>query len=202
MRLPDKPITARPAPIWVNLLKTLIQVAFMWGSFLWLFPTLIVLVESRLGIPGFVPQTVIGWTLFGSASAVGLPCGVLFAVLGDGTPLPLDTANNLVIRGPYRFIRNPMATAGIVQGLAVGLILGSWSVIAFSMAGGLVWHCLARPWEEADLVVRFGSEYEAYRRAVPLWRPRLTPYFGSAGEPIPDTVDPPLRATQDDGTRS
>jgi protein-S-isoprenylcysteine O-methyltransferase Ste14 len=35
----------------------------------------------------------------------------------------------LVIAGPYRYVRNPMAVAGILQGIAVGWYLGSVSVI-------------------------------------------------------------------------
>jgi protein-S-isoprenylcysteine O-methyltransferase Ste14 len=176
MRLLTRPRPANSAPVWLNVLKTLLQVVFMWGTFLWALPNLILMFESYFRIPGFSPQPVPGWTTFILASSVGLPCGLLFAVCGDGTPLPLDTANQLVIRGPYRYIRNPMAAMGILQGIAVGVIVGSFLVVAYAIAGGFVWHFVARPWEEADLGERFGEEYAAYRRAVPLWVPRLTPY--------------------------
>ena len=41
--------------------------------------------------------------------------------------------NRLVIAGPYRWIRNPMAVAGIVQGVAVGIILHAWLVITYAV---------------------------------------------------------------------
>jgi protein-S-isoprenylcysteine O-methyltransferase Ste14 len=92
---------------------------------------------------------------------------------GRGTPLPSVTARRLVTSGPYSFVRNPMAVAGILQGLAVGLILGSWLVVAYALTGSIVWNTLARPYEEADLRERFGEEFEAYRRRVRCWIPGI-----------------------------
>jgi protein-S-isoprenylcysteine O-methyltransferase Ste14 len=100
------------------------------------------------------------------------------ARLGAGTPLPLDHANRLVLRGPYAFIRNPMAFTGLTQATAVALILGSTAVLLYVGAGGSFWNWVVRPFEERDLARRFGEPYERYRRAVRCWVPRLTPYRG------------------------
>jgi protein-S-isoprenylcysteine O-methyltransferase Ste14 len=37
-------------------------------------------------------------------------------------------ANRLVVVGPYRIVRNPMAVAGALQTIGVGLWVGSWAV--------------------------------------------------------------------------
>lgn len=95
------------------------------------------------------------------------------ALLGNGTPLPTATAPYLVVGGPYRFVRNPMALAGIVQGVAVGWYFGSLAVIAYAFTGALLWHFCVRPIEEADLQQRFPADYPQYREAVGLWLPRL-----------------------------
>lgn len=58
-----------------------------------------------------------------------------------------------------------------MQGVAVGWILGSYLVIAYAIAGGLVWHCFVRPVEQHDLEVRFGHEYRVYKSKVSLWVP-------------------------------
>ena len=108
--------------------------------------------------------------------SVGIYCGMIFAVLGSGTPLPLDTTTKLVIVGPYRYIRNPMAFTGISQGIAVGLSLGSPLTILYAIGGLFAWNYLARPWEEEDLSKRFGEEYDRYRASVRCWVPRLSPY--------------------------
>ena len=93
------------------------------------------------------------------------------ATYGEGTPLPTATAPRLVISGPYRFVRNPMAVAGISQGVAVGWYCGSYAVIVYSLAGVVLWHIAVRPIEEADLKSRFGEAYNDYQRRVRLWLP-------------------------------
>jgi protein-S-isoprenylcysteine O-methyltransferase Ste14 len=97
---------------------------------------------------------------------------------GRGTPLPSAMPNHLVIAGPYRWVRNPMAVAGIAQGIGVGLILGSWLVVAYAMIGSLVWNYAVRPLEEADLENRFGPEFRRYRSSVSCWLPRVGRNFG------------------------
>lgn len=79
----------------------------------------------------------------------------------------------LIAAGPYRLVRNPMAVAGIAQAVAVGLLVGSWLVVAYGLVGSLMWNFLVRPHEEADLAARFGEEFEEYRRTVGIWVPRL-----------------------------
>ena len=69
-----------------------------------------------------------------------------------------------------------MAIAGLGQGLSVALWLGSWVVVAYVLAGIVVWQLALRPIEEEDMARRFGSAYADYRRAVRCWVPRLTPY--------------------------
>lgn len=164
---------ARPASRARHLVMTLLQTAAMWGGLLWLAPAWIVAWERQLGVRRFEPWTFAGWILLAVASALGLWSGWTMAWHGDGTPLPLDTARRFVVAGPYRWIRNPMAVAGLAQGVGVALVLGSFSVLAYCVAGGMLWQRVARPVEEADLAARFGAVYERYRREVPCWRPRF-----------------------------
>ncbi len=92
---------------------------------------------------------------------------------GRGTPLPTATAPLLVIQGPYRFVRNPMATAGIIQGLAIGWYFGSFGILLYSLLGAHIWHWFVRPVEEKDLTSRFGEAYRDYQASVGLWVPKL-----------------------------
>ncbi len=192
---------ARPASAAWNVTKTLVQIVAMWSTFLAILPAGVYWLETAAGLATWRFATT-GWStagvvLFALASAGGLYTGVLVTLLGDGTPLPLDSPRRLVIRGPYRYIRNPMAIFGLAQGFAVGLYLGSPSVLVYALLGVLVWNYLARPWEEADLVRRFGDDYRRYRRRVRCWRPRLRPYDPSreASEPpiSDETTTPPGR---------
>ena len=90
---------------------------------------------------------------------------------GEGTPLPLDQTNKLVISGPYQYVRNPMAIAGIGQGVAVSIIFQSLPILVYSLLGALVWHLAVRPFEERDMVKRFGESYVQYRERVSCWIP-------------------------------
>ncbi|MBL8735705.1 MAG: isoprenylcysteine carboxylmethyltransferase family protein [Planctomycetes bacterium] len=146
-----------------------------WSLFLWFLPAVVQHLGERLGESSFALPSLrwVGPLLFALASALGLTSAWWMSTRGRGTPLPLATAREFVVSGPYHFVRNPMALAGIAQGVAVGLWRDSPLVVLYATTGGLVWHFVARPPEEADLLARFGEPYRAYRQRVPLWLPRL-----------------------------
>jgi len=169
---------AAPRSPALNLAKTLAQISVFWSVFLLVLPQQLQGLEQRLALPTFhfPGQVLLAGVLFGALSALGLWSGATMAWLGSGTPLPLDTARELVVRGPYAYVRNPMAVAGLGQGLMVGLGMGSAAVLLYVLAGTLLWQWLIRPREEADLLQRFGPAYARYQRAVRCWVPRLRPY--------------------------
>ncbi|WP_239684062.1 methyltransferase family protein [Leucobacter musarum] len=166
---------APAAPAGRHVARTAQQIVVFWGSFLLVLPVIITVIESRWGLRVGVPIAVpiVGAVLLTAASALGLWSGFTMSTRGAGTPLPSQTATRLVVAGPYRWVRNPMAVAGVMQGIAVGLILGSWLVVAYAVAGSLFWNWVVRPHEEADLRARFGAEFDAYAARVACWVPRL-----------------------------
>jgi protein-S-isoprenylcysteine O-methyltransferase Ste14 len=178
------PFTARlfrqaklASPGW-NLAKTGIQIFIFWSILLFLLPYLLTLIESRIGMARFQFQfqQVFSALLFTCFSSLGLWSGYTMAAAGSGTPLPLDSPRQLVVCGPYAYVRNPMVIAGLGQGIAVGLWLGSFLALAYVFTGGFIWQFLVRPLEEEDMQRHFGADYPAYRQQVPCWTPRLKPY--------------------------
>jgi protein-S-isoprenylcysteine O-methyltransferase Ste14 len=159
------------------VLATAKQIVVFWGLSLAVVPVVLALLERRWGVDVAFPGAVAaaGAGILALASLLGLWSAHTMSTLGEGTPLPSAMPNALVVAGPYRFVRNPMAVAGIVQGAAVGLLLSSWVVVAYAVAGSLLWNFAIRPLEEADLEVRFGEPYRRYRDAVRCWIPRFTP---------------------------
>jgi protein-S-isoprenylcysteine O-methyltransferase Ste14 len=159
-----------------HVVSTFGQIVLFWGFFLAVIPLAITLLEHRwavaLPFPWF--SAPVGVAVLVLTSALGISSAVVMSTLGDGTPLPSVMPNHLVVAGPYRWIRNPMAAAGILQGAAVGVILQSWLVVAYAVAGSLVWNYVVRPLEEADLEERFGEEFRQYRDAVRCWVPRVS----------------------------
>lgn len=142
-----------------NLLKTFLQTSVFWFVFLWLIPKLIVYVEKSIFKTDFEAYSLMGWAAFILFSLLGLWSGYTMSWHGKGTPLPLDCPQKLVIAGPYQYVLNPMALAGIGQGVSVGVILGSPFVITYAISGAILWHYLVKPSEEVDLLNRFGLEY-------------------------------------------
>ncbi len=83
-----------------------------------------------------------------------------------------STQGYLVVRGPYRYTRNPMYLGG-------GAIWLGWSVFygsAIIASAFLIWVAVTNfaviPWEERSLEKAFGEGYRQYRDAVPRWIPR------------------------------
>lgn len=173
------PFAFRPAVIQptaaTHVASTFGQIVLFWGFFLVVMPFALAFLEQRwavaLPFPSFAGPA--GAAVLVLASALGVWSAAVMSTLGEGTPLPSAMPNRLVIAGPYRWIRNPMAVAGIVQGTAVGLILQSWLVVAYAVLGSLVWNYAVRPLEEADLEERFGEEFRHYRDTVRCWIPQI-----------------------------
>jgi protein-S-isoprenylcysteine O-methyltransferase Ste14 len=159
----------------VHAVRTAAQIVVFWGLFLAVGPLIIELLEQRWGLAvGFPPVLrIAGLVVLLLASALGIWSAASMSSKGGGTPLPAAMPNRLVIAGPYRYVRNPMAISGIVQGAAVGLLLSSWLVVVYAILGSLVWNFAVRPHEESDLEARFGDEFRRYRAAVRCWWPRI-----------------------------
>ena len=99
-----------------------------------------------------------------------------FATDGKGTLAPWDPPRRLVVRGPYRYVRNPMISGVIFILFGEALLLLSrphlyWALIFLAI--NLVYIPLL---EEPDLEMRFGEAYREYRRHVRRFLPRLTPW--------------------------
>jgi protein-S-isoprenylcysteine O-methyltransferase Ste14 len=147
-------------------------------------------------VAGLVPWLLTGWdareplpaawravqalgvVLLVSGVAVLLHAFARFVLEGVGTPAPVAPTERLVVGGLYRHVRNPMylAVGSTIVGQA--LVLGRPVLLAYAAAFGVAVWAFARWYEEPTLLDRFGPEYAAYRRAVPAWLPRRTPWRG------------------------
>lgn len=170
-----RPAARRPAAV-SHVAATFGQIVIFWGFFLAIVPFALAFLEQRWAVALPFPPVAypVGAMVLLLASALGIWSAIVMSTLGHGTPLPSAMPNRLVIVGPYRWIRNPMAVAGIVQGAAVGVMMQSWLVIAYAVAGSLVWNYAVRPLEEADLLERYGDEFQQYCDTVRCWIPHMT----------------------------
>src|SRR5262245_1109291 len=99
-----------------------------------------------------------------------------FALQGLGTPAPIAPPRNLVVTGLFRYVRNPIFVALVAIILGEGVLMGDWRLIVYGALLWLAFHVQVVAYEEPTLAQTFGSEYEAFRAAVPRWIPRVTPW--------------------------
>ena len=115
-----------------------------------------------------------------AAAAAGLFLAVwtirLFATVGKGTPAPWKPPGKLVVRGPYRHVRNPMITGVLLMLGAESLLLGSWAVAGWALVFLVINSIYLTRVEEPGLERRFGEDYRCYRANVGRWIPRATPW--------------------------
>ncbi|WP_027143276.1 isoprenylcysteine carboxylmethyltransferase family protein [Mesorhizobium sp. WSM3626] len=136
------------------------------------------LLSTRWGLPWSpLPGLVFaGGVLIAAAAAVLLHAFARFALEGLGTPAPVAPTERLVIGGIYRHVRNPMYVAVLSIILGQALLFSSWSIAAYAAIAAAAMVTFVRLYEEPTLAGRYGAEYEAYRRNVPGWLPRITPW--------------------------
>ena len=100
----------------------------------------------------------------------------LFSRVGEGTLAPWDPTAKLVVRGPYRHVRNPMISGVVFVLAGEAAVLGSKSLALWFAAVVAVNAVYIPLVEEPGLHRQFGGAYDEYRANVPRWLPRLRPW--------------------------
>lgn len=147
------------------------------GTVLVLVPALILAATGGAALPCHLTLLNLLRFWLGLVSAVvggglALWTMTLFTRYGEGTPAPWEPPRKLVIRGPYRHVRNPMITGALFLIAAEALLLGSWPLLVWMgvfFLGNAVNFPLV---EEKGLAERFGEAYREYKQNVPRWLPR------------------------------
>lgn len=119
------------------------------------------------------PLHMLALTCIGAGIVLLAACIVEFARSGRGTLSPADPPRHLVVRGLYRYVRNPMY-------LSVTMIVLGEALLARSQALAIYWtiwfacaNLFVIGYEEPTLRRQFGASYDAYTRQVGRWIPRL-----------------------------
>jgi protein-S-isoprenylcysteine O-methyltransferase Ste14 len=82
--------------------------------------------------------------------------------------------HELVMAGPYRWVRHPLYTTGITLFVALGLMQASWFVLFMATVAALLIQLLVIPAEEHALVAKFGDRYRAYMGRTGRLLPRVS----------------------------
>jgi protein-S-isoprenylcysteine O-methyltransferase Ste14 len=126
-----------------------------------------------------VGQTA-GMLVAAIGAALALWCVSTFALLGKGTPAPFDPPRRLVVRGPYKFVRNPMYLGAVIALAGAAVFYESAALAGYAAAFLLMTHAFVMWYEEPTLRVTFGTEYDGYCSQVRRWWPRLKRGTGPA----------------------
>jgi protein-S-isoprenylcysteine O-methyltransferase Ste14 len=142
----------------------------------------------RFAVTLAAPADLGDWVLqAGGAMLIAVGAALVIAALRQialrrqETQTPWDPPRRLVIAGPYRHVRNPLVSGVLFILFGEGLLLQSvphlvWAAVVVLLA--LLYIPLL---EEPQLEVRFGAEYQQYRRHVARLLPRLRPWDPEAG---------------------
>ena len=94
-----------------------------------------------------------------------------FAVSGRGTLAPVDPPKHLVIRGLYRYVRNPMYVGVMLVILAEACLFSSHVLLFYAVGCFITVHTFVLFYEEPTLRRQFGDSYTSYCQTVNRWLP-------------------------------
>jgi protein-S-isoprenylcysteine O-methyltransferase Ste14 len=140
---------------------------------------LLIFLPSRiLSSTGIIRPSAIGaWQVAGmllgvSGAVLALTCILTFVFVGRGTPAPFDPPRRLVVRGPYRFVRNPMYLGAGLALAGAALFYQSIPLLAYAGLFLLITHFFVVLYEEPTLRQTFETDYDAYCRRTGRWWPK------------------------------
>ncbi len=129
------------------------------------------LVIAGGGSPTSGSVRVLAVACFAAGAALYAWCVWDFATFGRGTPAPIDAPKKLVVRGLYRYTRNPMYVGVLTVIVGWALWFATLVLLLYAMAVAASFHAFVVFYEEPRLQREFGSEYDAYRARVGRWLP-------------------------------
>jgi len=115
---------------------------------------------------------------FGLVLFLFMLCIIHFHKLGKGTLAPWDATTQLIVKGPYKIVRNPMITAVLLVLVAEAFLLKNWAILLWALLFFVVNHIYFITIEEKALEKKFGQPYLDYKKAVPRWFPKKLFYSG------------------------
>jgi protein-S-isoprenylcysteine O-methyltransferase Ste14 len=117
------------------------------------------------------PRHLLGLLCVGIGTALLVGCIWEFARSGRGTLSPVDPPRELVVRGLYRYVRNPMYLSVTIIILGEFLLTGSRGLLLYWGIWFLGANLFVIGYEEPTLRRRFGPSYEKYVGTVGRWLP-------------------------------
>jgi protein-S-isoprenylcysteine O-methyltransferase Ste14 len=130
-----------------------------------------IVLQTRLGMPALTVASSLAIVVAALGTATYFRCLWDFAVTGRGIPAPIDHPKRLVVRGLYRYVRNPMYLGVLLILLGETLFFGSSALLMYTVGWFALVHIVVVLYEEPNLRRKFGPSYVSYISAVGRWIP-------------------------------
>lgn len=118
------------------------------------------------------PGLILGTPLLVLGSLLSGWCVLRFK-RARGTPVPFNPPPELIVTGPYNWMRNPMVTGVFSCLFGLGFILHSVAIVLLWTPAYILFHAIElKMVEEPELERRFGASYADYKCRVPMFLPR------------------------------
>ncbi|HXI25517.1 MAG TPA: isoprenylcysteine carboxylmethyltransferase family protein [Pyrinomonadaceae bacterium] len=115
----------------------------------------------------------VGLPLIIAGAALLLWCIWDFFASGRGTISPIDPPKHLVVRGLYRYVRNPMYVAVVTILLGEAIFFVSQPVLIEAAIFFVLANLFVMLYEEPTLRRKFGDSYDEYKQTAGRWIPKL-----------------------------
>jgi len=118
-----------------------------------------------------IPFPATAWTRLAGVLLLLTGVGIIVSarvwfVRTGQSPIPWKPTPELIVRGPYRFTRNPMYLGITLVQAGLGVALGNVWIALFAPVALLTVHMIAVRPEEEYLARKFGASYQQYRARV------------------------------------
>jgi protein-S-isoprenylcysteine O-methyltransferase Ste14 len=145
------------------------------GTFACLLPYLLNDWHFHRPLP-FWPAAQVAGGLLICAGLVPIVQSFAEFINADGTPVPAASPPRLVVRGFYRYVRNPIYVGFLAIMVGQVLLFGSPGLLEYTAVAWCIGAAAVRFYEEPTLARKFGTDYADYRHAVRAWMPRFRPW--------------------------
>jgi len=119
------------------------------------------------------PFRYLGLPLIVVGAAGLLACVWQFFSEGRGTLAPIDAPKELVVRGLYKYVRNPMYVFVVTIMIGEAILFLSTAIMTEAVIFFALAFLFVVFYEEPALRRQFGESYERYAQTVGRWLPRL-----------------------------
>ena len=166
-----------------NIIYTLVELCIAYGFIAVFIPMKLLSSNLKLFAVDISPFNHFGLGFIAFGVIINLKCYWDLIFTGLGTPDPLIPTEKLVVRGVYKYIRNPIYVGLFLILLGESIFLSSMVLLGYSFLWFLILSLIVIFIEEPSCHRRFGESYNDYIKSVPRWIPNLSSFRKESSRP-------------------